>query len=268
MTAKRTNDDDYVELLLDPVRACAKYQPKFGKSDEPVSLQQFEGMYGADPLYHWVGLDSSLMYAAHKAAGGMSSIYRQLGIGCERLIRRILFDTLDLEAESLKWSFEVERAKNRLGVRSLDARVRLDDINDKAARARFHEWLGRAAKELKLPSRRARELRGAVIEVRQGYKSADSKRSVADLVFASNASMQDFLPVMAVVSGQASETVVRRYRTAKMLVLLGSLEQSDVESTFSFCQNVVGYDLPAFFERNSTRLRSDFAGILKALLSP
>jgi hypothetical protein len=40
-------------------------------------------MYGADPFYHWVGLDSQLMYAAHKVAGGMTSIYRHLGIGCQ-----------------------------------------------------------------------------------------------------------------------------------------------------------------------------------------
>jgi hypothetical protein len=34
-------------------------------------------MYGADPFCSWVGLDSPLMYAAHKAAGGMTSVYRQ-----------------------------------------------------------------------------------------------------------------------------------------------------------------------------------------------
>jgi len=31
-------------------------------------------MYRSDPFYNWVGLDNPLMYAAHKAAGGMTSI--------------------------------------------------------------------------------------------------------------------------------------------------------------------------------------------------
>lgn len=30
------------------------------------------------------------MYAAHKAAGGMTSVYRQIGIGCERLFRKLV----------------------------------------------------------------------------------------------------------------------------------------------------------------------------------
>lgn len=269
MSSIREQDQQNLEVLLSPVRTCAKYKPMFGKGGEKASsLEEFVALYGADPLYHWVGLDSEMMYAAHKAAGGMTSVYRQLGVGCERLIRRILMNSLGLDAEALKWSFEYERAKGKVGTRSLDARVRLDDIADRHARGRFENWLGRAGGLLKLPTRRTRELRGAVFEVRQGYKSADSKRQIGDLIFATNASTQDFLPVVAVVSRQVSETVIRRYRTSKMLVLLGSLDDPDVESTFSFCQNVVGYDLPAFFERNSSKIRSEFTSILKGLLSP
>jgi hypothetical protein len=87
------SDERYVELLLTPIRECAKYRPAFGKAkakskgessdeeegkglEEGVTVEQFRGLYGADLLYHWVGLDSDLMYAAHKAAGGMTSIYR------------------------------------------------------------------------------------------------------------------------------------------------------------------------------------------------
>src|SRR5690349_9074554 len=114
-------DAAYLEVLLGPVRTCAKYKPMFGKGRKPTSLDDFVALYGADPLYHWVGLDSDLMYAAHKAAGGMTSVYRQLGVGCERLIRRVLMDSLALDREDLKWSFEYERAKGKIGTRSLDA---------------------------------------------------------------------------------------------------------------------------------------------------
>lgn len=267
MTETRERDEKYLRVLLTPIAKCSSYTPKFGKEEKDTSLEQFHALYGADPLYHWVGLDSDLMYAAHKAAGGMTSVYRQLGAGCERLVRSVIMDSLGLEAEDLKWSFEFERASGKLGIRSLDARVRLEDVSDRRARERFQQWLERAAAFLNLSERRARELRGAVLEVRQGYKSADSKRQVADLVFGSSASNRDFLPVIVVVSRQVSETVIRRYRTASMLVLLGSLEANDVESTFAFCHNVVGYDLRGFFERNTARLRSEFSAILQGLLT-
>jgi len=58
----------------------------------------------ADPLYHWMGLDSPLMFAAHKAAGGMTSVYRQLGIGCERIFRQVLQDELELTDAQVAWS--------------------------------------------------------------------------------------------------------------------------------------------------------------------
>ena len=69
------NDNRYFDLLAKALRVCAKYKPMFGKGRKGgMSLEQFQAMYGADPFYHWVGLDSPLMYAAHKAAGGSLSV--------------------------------------------------------------------------------------------------------------------------------------------------------------------------------------------------
>jgi hypothetical protein len=75
-------DERYLTLLLTPLRACANYRPKFGRKGKlGLSREEFQRLYSSDPFYHWIGLDSPLMYAAHKAAGGMTSVYRQLGIG-------------------------------------------------------------------------------------------------------------------------------------------------------------------------------------------
>src|SRR5437762_1771607 len=88
-------EQGYLNLLLDPLDACAQYKPKFGTEDiAGVTLEQFKIQYGEDPFYHWIGLDSDLMYAAHKAAGGMTSIYRQLGAGVDNLFRTIIKDSL------------------------------------------------------------------------------------------------------------------------------------------------------------------------------
>lgn len=104
----------YVDIFLDPLRECRNYKPKFGhSSSKGFTLEEFITLYQRDPFYSWVGLDSPYMFAAHKAAGGMTSIYRQAGIGCERLFRAILMDSLGYSDErDALWSY---KAKTRSG---------------------------------------------------------------------------------------------------------------------------------------------------------
>ncbi|KAF5043439.1 hypothetical protein DSECCO2_502210 [anaerobic digester metagenome] len=79
-------DRKYLDIILTPIRVCADYKPKMGKRDQnPLDLDGFQRLYRADPFYNWFGLYNPLMYTAHRAAGGMTSIYRQLGIGGENL---------------------------------------------------------------------------------------------------------------------------------------------------------------------------------------
>ncbi|MHB1863177.1 MAG: hypothetical protein ACYCVL_09425 [Gemmatimonadaceae bacterium] len=268
MSYNTSNDAHYLDVLLEPMRLCASYKPAFGKQDEDgVSLSQFRALYGADPLYHWVGLDSDLMYAAHKAAGGMTSIYRQLGIGCERLIRAAIRDTLELDENQVAWSYEYVTDNGKKARLTLDARIDVSHLKNQEAQARVLDWLKRTGTNLHLPAARIKQLRGAVFEVRQGYKSADSKRQNADLRFGMRATNENYLPVVSIVSTQASQTVCKRYSSAQILVLLGTLDD-DTSSTFSFFKRVVGYDLAAFFERNSPKIKKDFRAILGALLSP
>jgi hypothetical protein len=259
-------DQAYLQLLLSPLYECAKYRPAFGGEDKAgVSLDQFRAIYGADQLYAWIGLDSELMYAAHKAAGGMTSIYRQLGIGCERLLRAVVRDTLGLSEEQVKWSYEYPKEDGKTGVHTLDLHVDARDLAQEQAKERLLAWLKACSKVLRVPDERAAELHGIVMEVRQGYKSADSKRQNADLRFGMRASNQNYLPAIVVVSSQVSEPVIRRYQAAQMLVLVGRAG-GPVQSTFTFFKDVVGYDLVRFFESNSTRLRTEVSKVLEGLL--
>jgi hypothetical protein len=258
-------DSYYREELLTPVRKCATYKPKFGgDSDVEMSLDGFRRLYGADPLYAWLGLDSPLMYAAHKAAGGMTSIYRQLGIGCERLVRAVLGDVLGLDREQMRWTYEAVDEKGRTKTLTLDARVEVDDLT-KDARERFKDWLERAGDFVTYP--KPKELIGVVFEVRQGYKSADSKRQNADLAFGIRAGLNKYLPAIMIVSTQISVPVIARYRASSMLVLTGSTSTDDRQSTFAFFDKVVGYSLVKFFERNAQVLRGEVDEILSHLLS-
>ena len=149
----------------------------------------------------------------------------------------------------------------------LDARIDLRHLRDTAARSRLAKWLVRAGKDLKLPKDRIETLHGTVLEVRQGYKSADSKRQNADIRFGARAYAESYLPVVCIVSTQASRSVCRRYKNELLLVLLGTFE-GDTQSTFGFFREVIGYDLAQFFKRNTVTLRKEFTAILKALLTP
>ena len=76
-------------------------------------------------------------------------------------------------------------------------------------------------------------LTGVVVEIRQGYKSADAKRQNADLRFGIHAYQENYVPAVVVVSTQVSETVIKRYKNDRILVLVGNLGAS-TRSTFSF----------------------------------
>jgi hypothetical protein len=270
------DDGVYRELLLTPIRKCADYLPKMGNQDE-VDLDAFTAMYGSDPLYHWVGLDSPMMFAAHKAAGGMTSVYRQLGIGCERVFRQILHDGFGLDAEQVQWAYEVvdisdDEADELPSGRpkkprklTLDGRVELADVADAAVAGRVKDWIDGQKKALNITT----DLKGAVFEVRQGYKSADSKRQNADLSNAAQGYGHGYLPSLIIMSTQINYAVRQRYEVGNLPVLTGVLGLNDpLKSTFDFSRDVVGYDLAGFFERNSGALRSEVEGILKNLLEP
>jgi hypothetical protein len=260
----------YLNLLLGPLDVCANYKPKFGTDEEEgVSLDQFRMMYGEDPFYHWVGLDSDLMYAAHKAAGGMTSIYRQLGAGCDNLFRTVVKDALLLSDEEVAWSYEVEKEDGTSAILTLDARIDVGHLARRPeAKDRVDDWLKRCGKYLGFSARRIKQLVGAIFEARQGYKSADAKRQNADLRFAMNASTENYLPVLSIISTQASRTVLRRYKNAKMLVMTGTLSDDDMTSTYAFFRNIVRFELDEFFKRNTDAMRKRCQTVLSALLAP
>jgi len=199
----------------------------------------------------------------------MTSIYRQLGAGCDNLFRAIIQDALLLSDEEVAWSFEIEKEDKKKATLTLDARIDVSHIGRKPkVRGRVVDWLAKCGACLRLPDDRIKQLKGAVFEARQGYKSADAKRQNGDLRFAMNASMENYLPVLSIISTQASRSVLRRYKNAKMLVMTGVLSQDDTISTYAFFRNVVGFELDAFFNRNTEAMRKRCQKVLEALLSP
>ncbi|HEY2546978.1 MAG TPA: hypothetical protein VGI46_13000 [Candidatus Acidoferrum sp.] len=226
-------------------------------------------MYGADPFYSWIGLDSPLMYAAHKAAGGMTSIYRQVGIGGQWVFNKVLQHTLGLNEAQSNWTYEVPTTEGESRKLSLDGRIDLKDVTDKAKRGRVQAWMLESFKRLKIdPKNENAPKRGVVFEVRQGYKSKDSKRQNADIANAAHAYVKGYMPSVVLLSLQIDGDVAERYTEARWLLLVGTKAGAPTESTYSFCRDVLGYDLAAFFERNSKRLKTELDKVLETLLKP
>lgn len=259
-------DKEYMEIFLEPVRKCKAYKPKLGTNEKDgVDLKGFKKLYGSDPFYSWIGLDTDLMYAAHKAAGGMTSVYRQIGIGCERLFRKILIDTTGYEeTEFANWSYITKTKSGKDKKLSLDGRLELSEIKNNALSQRLDEWLDNYCNELDVE----RPSNGVVFEVRQGYKSKDSKRQNGDIDNATVAWSKGYLPVFSIFSSQIDGDIVNRYRNSRCGILVGISSDDPEASLFAFCKIVLGYDLAAFFERNSDSIKTEITSILEKLLSP
>ncbi len=261
-------DARYLKILLDRIETCKTYKPKFGQGvGTGLSLDEFTVLYSADPFYAWFGLDHPLMYAAHKAAGGITSVYRQIGIGVEHLFRQILSDTLGLSLAQAAWSYVVQTSSGASRTLSLDGRIQTGDIQDPVRREHFQTWLHNASALTQVSPEISHVLKGAVFEVRQGYKSKDSKRQNADISNAATAYANGYLPVVLLLSQQIDLDVLTRYQLQRWLVLRGFIGSSAIESTYAFMRLVVGYDLAAFFERNHPVLKSTIIDVLNTLLS-
>ncbi len=260
-------DRRYLQMILNRLNTCREYRPKFG-TGRVVTLEDFKRMYREDPFYHWFGLDNPALYAAHKAAGGITSVYRQIGLGCEEVFRQVIRDKLGLSAEEVTWSYEVNTQSGRTRTLSLDGRVEYRCVSNPAKAQRIEDWVQEFASRLEVAPKVARALDGIVFEIRQGYKSKDAKRQNADISNIVSAYAHGYFPAFILLSTQIDNDVEVRYRHSKCPVLIGSLAESPFHSTYAFCEHIIGYDLAAFFKHNSGALRQAIEEILEVLLTP
>ncbi len=267
MEAPESRDQAYLELICGALRVCLNYKPAFGHGKgDGVSLERFQQIYRGDEFYAWFGLDSPLVYAAHKAAGGMTSVYRQIGLSCQLVFQNVLQDTLGLSAADATWSYKVKAKGAKARTLALDGRIPLEKITAKPIRKRAEEWLAEATESVGLKGRNATGLQGCVFEVRQGYKSNDAKRQNADVSNAGNAFAHRYLPVMVLLSVQIPDNLAERYQRAHWLILRGTVSGTPTDSTYVFCRDVLGYDLVGFFRRNSAAIKTETLAVFEGLL--
>lgn len=194
----------------------------------------------------------------------MTSIYRQIGIGCEHLFREILIDTTQYkDRDFAHWSYDTKTSGGKVKTLSLDGRLELNEIQNAKLKQRLQDWIAAYCKEISV---KKAPKNGIVFEVRQGYKSKDSKRQNADIDNATVAWANSYLPVFAIFSSQIDSDIVLRYRNNRCGIMIGSTSTNSNISLFSFSKNVLGYDLAGFFEKNSKQFKVEINSVLKTLL--
>lgn len=206
------------------------------------------------------------MYSAHKAAGGITSVYRQIGIGCERLVREIFMDYLGLNASNVSWSYKVSDSNEKERILSLDGRFVLDQIANEKVRDKCRNWMLEVADSLELATSIRQAVTGVVFEVRQGYKSKDSKRQNADISNAANAYANGYIPCLMVMSTQIDEDITSRYKIAKWAILQGYVGTSPLMSTYSFFKEIIGFDFVQFMNINQDYYREKIQLVLEYLM--
>ena len=81
-------------------------------------------------------------------------------------------------------------------------------IKDNVVQKSFQEWMKRSSELLGVEPRVFKSLTGTVFEVRQGYKSKDSKRQNADIANASTAYVKSYLPCAVILSNQIDRDIL------------------------------------------------------------
>ena len=74
--------------------------------------------------------------------------------------------------------------------------------------------------------------------------------------------------MFAIFSSQIDTDIVLRYRNNRCGILVGNNQSDSIISLFAFCKDVLGYDLAAFFKRNTNHIKTKINEVLEFLLSP
>ena len=145
-------------------------------------------------------------------------------------------------------------------------RIIFDEIADNDSRDRIVVWKEEVFKQLELTKNIREAITGVVFEVRQGYKSKDSKRQNADIANAANAYANGYVPCLMVMSSQIDDDILIRYRQAKWLILQGFVGLNEYTSTYDFYKTVVGFDFVDFMNNNQEFFQAEIHSILEKLM--
>ncbi|MFD2579092.1 hypothetical protein ACFSTD_11785 [Novosphingobium colocasiae] len=101
----------------------------------------------------------------------------------------------------------------------------------------------------------------------KGIKAKTASVKNGDIDNIAVAWAQGYMPVFAIFSGQIDGDLVLRYRNSRGGILFGRPTGSSTASLFTFCKEVLNFDLADFFTRNSPVIKAEVHETLEALLN-
>lgn len=221
-----------------------------------VAPKEVEKEIKSDALYGLLFRDISEFYVQSVLGGRITtSLHRNFGDIVEMSVREIFKSAFDLDDQLAQSSFTLKSIEKR-STRTTDVTLPYTALEEKTVgRLRaFHEQLCK---------RHRRDVeglhatcKGVGYEVRQCYKSNDSKRRTADIDMSHLLANKGLAPVMLIFCSSSSASIIQDYnRLSKWLILEGT-------AAFEYVNDVTGFNYRAYLdskiEKLAPQLRSLF----------
>jgi len=233
------------------------------KSELSVSLEyerisqvklEFE-RYKTDPVFSLFLMDSEAVALARARGAFVMSITRKLGDLYERSVKEILKDRLCLADSEIRYS-----AKIAGEIRTLEARILLDDVKEETLRLRVRDIMNETILKAGAKYQAKRDFQGLGFEVRYCYQIGDSKRIQADLHMARNLFENNILPIMLIFCSTSLEDPVKRFRERSYWTVVEGIE------AYSFLKELTGFDFYSFLKEDS-ETRSAIRSVMEKILA-
>ena len=104
----------------------------------------------------------------------MTSIYRQIGIGCEAPFAEFSGFS-GLTYEDVKWSYTLPKSEGKTRTLYFRYRIPMEKVGDIYRRNIVKQWIRQAALRMEIEPKIAKSLTGIVFEIRQGYEVRTQK---------------------------------------------------------------------------------------------
>lgn len=200
-----------------------------------AKLRMLQATYeGAEPKLIEQSLRDDALYGvifediAHKyaftALGGrlITSLHRNFGDIIEMSVREIFKVKFDLDGALAQMSLTLKSVEKR-STRTSDATIPFDalEAHERSQIQSLHKHL------LNANHGDANKLKGISYEIRQCYKSNDSKRRTADIDMADLLLANKQLPVMLIFCSSSSPSIITDYRRLSKWIILEGNEAFD-----------------------------------------
>ncbi len=241
-------DETLYSLTLAELAKLADYVPGRVRKSH-ATRGQLRKRYAADPLYSIFGLDSPEYLAATLAGGTITSIHRKIGDIYEAAVKAIFIGQLELTAEQVVYSANVQGE-----TRSTDVCLQFDRLEEQPRR-RISDYCNNELRQL--TDNPQVTLVGVGMEVRHCYQTGDSKRTQADEAMARHLLASGILPVMPLFCNQSNPSIISRYRSVWIV--------KEGMDSYNMVKHFADYDFYGFLVRNKEDFRKPVIRLLRSL---